>query len=135
MSESTPNPEDLQHMVNKRYGNSDAITLFMHLPLQGLLDWMSSEMNLRIRATAPVRCVTQNPRSSIKHIQQKEQISMTLRDKCWICHSSRHWTDQCDKFKAPSRESQFKMATFEAAEEGKKGKKTYRKVHNYFVSN
>jgi hypothetical protein len=113
------NDMDNNHMlavIEQKMNSDDRKVWSRHLErdkelatLQGLLDWMSSEMKSRMRATAPVRCVSQSPRSSINHIQQKDPTSMPFRDKCWVCHTSSHWTDHCDKFKGMSSANRFKM--------------------------
>ena len=113
------NDMDNNHMVaviEQKMNSDDRKVWSRHLErekqmatLEGLLVWMSSEMKSTMRATAPVRCITQNPRLSINHVHQKDQKPMPSCDKCWICHASSHWTDQCEKFKAMSPESRFKM--------------------------
>ena len=113
------NDMDSNHMlavIEQKMNSDDHKVWSRHLErekqmatLQELLNWMSSEMKSRMRATAPVRCVTQSSRSSINYVHQKDPKPMPPGDKCWICHVSSHWTDQCEKFKAMSPESRFKM--------------------------
>lgn len=73
--------------------------------LEGLMNWMTTEMKLRMRATAPLRANV-NQRS-IHHVIADNYVNQGAatqngnpnkpRFKCWQCKSSTHWPDQCQK--------------------------------------
>jgi len=59
--------------------------------LEGLLKWMSCEMKLRMRATAPLRSVTAQQRGGV--YQLSVNGNEKIRHKCWLCKNSDHWPD------------------------------------------
>ena len=72
--------------------------------LHGLLSWMTSEMKLRMRATASVR--SGSSQRSINHFKTEEDSRE--KRKCWICKVSTHWPDQCRKFQSRSIDDRIK---------------------------
>ena len=76
--------------------------------LQGLMDWMTGEMKSRMRATAPLRTGSSNPRL-VNHVRgQDDGKSNATWHKCWVCQNSSHWPDQCLKFAALSVDERLK---------------------------
>ena len=69
--------------------------------LEGLMSWMETEMKSRMRATAPLR----NAGSSVRSVNQ---LSGGKPPRCWLCKTSTHWVDQCEKFKSMSPEERLK---------------------------
>ena len=67
-----------------------------HATLQVLMSWTTSEMKSRMRATAPLR----NSRQNFSQVNQVSEIveKKPVNHKCWLCKTSTHWTDQCQKF-------------------------------------
>ena len=67
-----------------------------HATLQVLMSWMTSEMKSRMRATAPQR----NSRQNFSQVNQVSEMveKKPVNHKCWLCKTSTHWTDQCQKF-------------------------------------
>jgi hypothetical protein len=59
--------------------------------LQGLMSWMETDMKSRMRATAPLRSAASGSR-------YVNQLSTGKPPKCWLCDTSTHWVDQCEKF-------------------------------------
>ena len=75
--------------------------------LDGLLQWMTSEMKSRMRATAAVRSGSSH-RGSLNHFRKEDENQG--KHKCWICKTSTHWPDQCRKFEALSIDDRIKSA-------------------------
>ena len=74
-----------------------------------LVAWMNTEMKSRMRATAPLRNMSQPTRYPVGHFGLDLNSSKTyLPHKCWLCHNSKHWTDQCQKFASLSPEMRVK---------------------------
>ena len=69
--------------------------------LHGLMSWMETEMKSRMRATAPLRSAG----SGTRHINQ---LLAGKSPKCWVCDTSTHWVDQCERFKSMSPEERLK---------------------------
>ena len=69
--------------------------------LQGLMSWIETEMKSRMRATAPLRSAGPGTR----HINQ---LLAGKSPKCWVCDTSTHWVDQCERFKSMSPEERLK---------------------------
>ena len=69
--------------------------------LETLMEWMIAEMKSRMRATAPLRNVSQQRSRSINHITAAEGNKQP-NHKCWMCQTSSHWMDQCQKFASMS---------------------------------
>ena len=76
--------------------------------LEGLLKWMSCEMKLRMRATAPLRSVAGQQRGGV--YQLSVNGNEKIRHKCWLCKNSDQWPDQCTKFAALTYENRLKEA-------------------------
>ena len=77
--------------------------------LSSLMTWMTAEMNSRMRATAPIR--TSNTYHSIHHVATgNKDETKGIRNKCWICKTQTHWTDECQKFLALDPENCLKIA-------------------------
>ena len=76
--------------------------------LNALMNWMTSEMKSRMRATAPVR-------SGVSTRRKVNQINGAIeenknRNKCWLCRSANHWPDQCQKLAAMTVNERFNVA-------------------------
>ena len=72
------------------------------------MNWMTSEMKSRMRATAPVR-------SGVSTRRKVNQINGAIeenknRNKCWLCRSANHWPDQCQKLAAMTVDERFNVA-------------------------
>ena len=110
--EEVGRPEDMDNsqmlaLIERKLNHDDRKVWFRYLEttkkevsLSILLDWMNTEMRCRIRATAPVRCSSSShsskPKASIHHMKSQQQTEYTFH-KCWLCESSTHWIDQCQK--------------------------------------
>ena len=66
--------------------------------LSALMNWMTSEMKSRMRATAPVRSGGLPTRRKINQVNGNIENAEKNRNKCWLCKNSSHWPDQCQKF-------------------------------------
>lgn len=78
--------------------------------LQGLMEWMTVEMKSRMRATAPLRTGTSNSRS-VHHVRTEGSVrGNSTWHKCWLCHTSAHWPDQCQRFAAMGVDERIKTA-------------------------
>ena len=75
-----------------------------HAALEALMFWMTSEMNSRMRATAPLRSSKHLNVNQISAFEKEE----TVNHKCWLCKMSTHWTDQCRKFTSMSPGNRLK---------------------------
>ena len=64
--------------------------------LSALMNWMTSEIKSRMRATAPVRSGGLPTRRKINQVNGN--ILEKNRNKRWLCKDSSHWPDQCQKF-------------------------------------
>eukprot|EP00057_Strongylocentrotus_purpuratus_P004640 XP_003729152.1 PREDICTED: uncharacterized protein LOC100889568 [Strongylocentrotus purpuratus] len=73
--------------------------------LHMLLEWMANEMKARMRASAPLR--SESRQGAVGFCAQKDTKpdkerkwvqTPSAKDRCWICHSSDHWIDQCKRF-------------------------------------
>ncbi|XP_032231699.2 uncharacterized protein LOC116611846 [Nematostella vectensis] len=71
--------------------------------LEGLLQWMTSEMKSRMTATAAVRSGNTTYRGGVYQFKADEQENP--RFECWHCRNLEHWPDQCPKFAALTYES------------------------------
>ena len=95
-------PDDRKVWLRKLERGKKAATL------QGLMDWMTGEMKSRMRATAPLRTGSSNPRL-VNHVRgQDNGKSNATWHKCWKCQNSSHWPDQCLKFAALSVDERLK---------------------------
>ncbi|XP_068684242.1 uncharacterized protein [Montipora capricornis] len=71
---------------------------------------MTVEMKSRMRATAPLRTGSTNPRS-VHHVRGDiGKKGIATRAKCWFCKTSSHWTDQCHSFSALAVDERIKLA-------------------------
>ena len=78
--------------------------------LEGLMGWMTVEMKLRMRVTAPLRTCASNSRS-VHHMQTEGSVRGNLTwHKCCLCHTSAHWPDQCPWFAAMGVDERIKTA-------------------------
>ncbi|XP_046856139.1 uncharacterized protein LOC124449243 [Xenia sp. Carnegie-2017] len=78
--------------------------------LKALMNWMTIEMKLRVRATAPVRSGTSFTRRKVNHVNGTVTEESKNRFKCWLCKNSNHWPDQCQKLAAMSVDERIKVA-------------------------
>ena len=63
------------------------------------MTWISAEMKSRMRATAPLRSVNNN--HTVHYVAAgNESEKKKIGNKCWICKTQTHWTDECQKFLA-----------------------------------
>ena len=73
------------------------------------MTWMTVEMKSRMRGTAPIR--TSNTHCSIHHIATGSiDETKGISNKCWICNTQTHWTDECQRFLAQNHENRLKIA-------------------------
>ena len=78
--------------------------------LEVLIEWMTVEMKSRMRATAPLRTGTSNSRS-VHHVRTEGSVrGNSTWHKCWLCHTSAHWPDQCPRFAAMGVDERIKTA-------------------------
>ena len=114
-----PHDMDSNHMlalIEQRMCTDDRKVWARHLEnsakeatLAQLIAWMNTEMKSRMRATAPLRSTGQPTRHPVGHFGSDLKSPQTgLPQKCWLCHNSSHWTDQCQKFPALSPEMRIK---------------------------
>ena len=75
-----------------------------HATMEALMSWMTSEMKSRMRAMAPLR---NSKHLNVNQISTSEEKG-TVNYKCWLCKTSTHWTDQCQKFTSMSPIDRFK---------------------------
>ena len=78
--------------------------------LQKLMDWMTVEMKSRIRATAPIRTGSSSQRLVYHLTADSDRDNKPPWCKCWLCHNSEHWPDQCHKFAGLSIDDRIKTA-------------------------
>lgn len=78
--------------------------------LHALMTWMTVEMKSRIRAIAPIRVGTPNKRI-ISHLRAGGDDNVQLAwYKSWLCKTSTHWPDQCQKFAVLRIDERIKTA-------------------------
>ena len=78
--------------------------------LQGLMAWMTVEMKSRMRATAPLKTGASNSRS-VHHVRTEGSVrGNSTWHKCWLCHTSAHWPDQCARFAAMGVDERIQTA-------------------------
>ncbi|XP_041463438.1 uncharacterized protein LOC121414350 [Lytechinus variegatus] len=76
--------------------------------LEVLLQFLEVEMKARLRSSAPVR-------SDARFNGAVNQISTTVaspkrtENRCWVCKSDGHWTDQCTRFTSKSLDERMQM--------------------------
>ena len=115
-----PNDMDNSHMlsvIEQKMGADDRKVWSRDLEreckkatLKTLIDWMTVEMKSRMRATAPLRTGSSNPRS-VHHVRGDiGKKGIAKRAKCWFCRNSSHWTDQCQSFGALTVDERIKLA-------------------------
>ena len=75
-----------------------------HATLEALMSWITSEMKSRMRATAPLRNSKHLKVNQISTFEEKG----TVNYKCWLCKTSTHCTDHCQKFTSVSTSDRFK---------------------------
>ena len=64
--------------------------------LNALINWMSTEMKSRMRATALVRSGIPT-RRKVNQVNGAIEEERKNRHKCWLCKNSNHWPDQYQK--------------------------------------
>lgn len=78
-----------------------------------LIEWMTTEMKSRMRATASLRSA-QPYRPNINHLLTTDEVDRKPDSmgwyKCWLCPSFDHWVDQCPNFTSLSPEDRAKAA-------------------------
>ena len=78
--------------------------------LQGLMEWMTVEMKSCMRARAQLRTGASNSRS-VHHVRTEGSVrGNSTWHKCWLCHTSAHWPDQCPQFAAMGVGERIKTA-------------------------
>ena len=112
-----PHDMDNNHMlalIEQRMCNDDRKVWARHLEnskqeatLAQLITWMTTEMKSRMRATAPLRSVTQPPKLPVSHVGAAETNTPRVY-RCWFCQNSNHWIDQCRKFTSLKPEDRIK---------------------------
>ena len=112
-----PHDMDNNHMlalIEQRMCNDDRKVWARHLEnsrqeatLAQLITWMTTEMKSRMRATAPLRSVTQPPKLPVSHVGGTETKAPRVY-RCWFCQNSNHWIDQCQKFTSLKPEDRIK---------------------------
>ena len=76
--------------------------------LQGVMQWMTVEMKSRMRATAPLR-TNASSNHSVHHVRTEGSFrGNSTWHKCWLCHTSTHWPDQCPRFAAMGVDERIK---------------------------
>ena len=76
--------------------------------LSYLINWMTVEMKLRMRATAPVQNCSN--RRQFNTVYGEADVSGKIRHKCWFCSKSNHWPDQCKQFAVKSVDERISAA-------------------------
>ena len=72
--------------------------------LENILNWMTTEMKSRMRASAPLRNQGRS-KWNVNHFGHEEHE----RHRCLICKTSTHWVDQCAKLQAMTAENRMKL--------------------------
>ena len=114
-----PHDMDNNHMlalIEQRMCTDDRKVWARHLENSGkeatlaqLIVWMNTEMKSRMRATAALRSTGPPTRHPVGHFGSDINAPKSgLPHKCWICKSSSHWTDQCQKFASLNLEDRIK---------------------------
>ena len=75
-----------------------------HATLEALMSRMTSEMKSRMRATAPLK---NSKHLNVNQISTFEEKG-TVNNKCLLCKTSTHWTDQCQKSTSVSPSDRLK---------------------------
>ncbi|KAJ8031913.1 hypothetical protein HOLleu_25277 [Holothuria leucospilota] len=90
-------------LIERKLNMDDRKVWFRYLEREGkqaslsvLIDWLTSEMKSRIRATAALRSEASKSGAAV-HVIGKESDAKKFH-KCWLCESTNHWTDQCQTF-------------------------------------
>ncbi|XP_072178137.1 uncharacterized protein [Diadema setosum] len=117
---------DNSHMlalVERKMTSNDRKVWFRYLQrdrqeatFEALRTWMSGEMKMRLRASAPLRDARSSTQqkdkrssASVSHIAEEDKSGKQADHKCWICKSSDHWVDQCKKLLSKSQPERFQM--------------------------
>ncbi|XP_071481170.1 uncharacterized protein [Diadema antillarum] len=117
---------DNSHMlalVERKMTSNDRKVWFRYLQrdrqeatFEALRTWMSGEMKMRLRASAPLRDARSSTQqkdkrssASVSHIAEEDKSGKQADYKCWICKSSDHWVDQCKKLLSKSQPERFQM--------------------------
>eukprot|EP00057_Strongylocentrotus_purpuratus_P011425 XP_011665899.1 PREDICTED: uncharacterized protein LOC105439066 [Strongylocentrotus purpuratus] len=80
-----------------------------------LMEWLSQELQTRIRATASIRegRSDSKPRQGafIHHLTQEDKGNEGRKPdfKCWLCKSNDHWVDKCQKVVKMSQEERYEL--------------------------
>ena len=116
-------PQDMDNsqmlaLVEKKMCSEDRKVWFRDLEreqkpasLSLLMEWMTKEMKSRMRAAAPVRTEVSRV-GSVHQLTAREDTQQQTKPfhKCWMCETSDHWTDQCQKFLTMSQPDRLKEA-------------------------
>lgn len=112
-----PHDMDNNHMIaiiEQKMCNDDRKIWARHVErekieatLENIIEWMTSEMKSRMRATAPLRNIQQPLRAKVYQFSTEQQQKQ--KSKCWLCPSSDHWVDQCYKFTVLSPDDRLKL--------------------------
>ena len=80
--------------------------------LEALLRWLSMEMKSRMRASAPLRSSNQGHGHRVHQLTGRKDDSAEGKKthKCWVCETSSHWPDQCQKLTGMKVDERQKMA-------------------------
>ena len=93
---------------DRKVGSRDLEKTKQPAMLLSLMTWMTTEMKSRMRATAPIR--TSNTYDSIHHVVTGNKVGTKgISNKCWICKSPTHWTDECHTFLVLDPENRLKI--------------------------
>ena len=115
-----PNDMDNSHMlsvIEQKMGADDRKVWSRDLEreckkatFKTLIGWMTVKMKSTMRATAPLRTGSTNPRS-VHHVRGDiGKKGIATRENCWFCGTSSHWTDQCQSFGALTVDERIKLA-------------------------
>eukprot|EP00057_Strongylocentrotus_purpuratus_P004826 XP_003729535.1 PREDICTED: uncharacterized protein LOC100892047 [Strongylocentrotus purpuratus] len=83
--------------------------------LKCLMEWLSQELQTRIRATASIRegRSDSKPRQGafIHHLTQEDKGNEGRKPdfKCWLCKSNDHWVDKCQKVVKMSQQERYEL--------------------------
>ncbi|XP_063959312.1 uncharacterized protein LOC135154982 [Lytechinus pictus] len=103
--EEDMNNSHMLALIERKLTNEDRkiwLRLQRSPTLKGLMDWMSEELQTRIRATASIREGRSDNRTkqgaSIHQVMNQDKGNDVVRKqdfKCWHCKSNDHWIDKC----------------------------------------
>ena len=112
------NNSHMLSLIERKLTNEDRkIWLRQQKPptLKCLMEWLSQELQTRIRATASIRegRSDSKPRQGafIHHLTQEDKGSDGRKPdfKCWLCKSNDHWIDKCQKVVKMSQQERYEL--------------------------